>query len=296
MPEAAACDLPGWAEDDLAAALAAYRLTANEWGGPVPPLSVSDPAAWFAQSFTVAPETPAFLTGYYEPELDGAAQRGGAFQVPLLGLPPQLTPGADAPDRTAIAAGCFDANALCWVANPLDAFLAQVQGSTRVRLQDGQILRLGYAGQNGHPYRSIGKELVARGAVPPGDISVQAIRDWCAQNPDQVADLLAVNPSYVFFKLLDLPPEAGPIGTMGASVSAMRSIAVDPAHVPLGSPVWVEAPGMAPRLIIAQDTGGAIKGAGRGDLFIGSGAKAGVIAGNLRLNGTMRVLCPVGAA
>lgn len=289
---AACADLPGWASDDLAAALAAYGRTAALADLPLPPTDAGPD--WLARAFTPGPATRAFFTGYYEPELPGAATRSDAFPVPLLALPPGLPPGPSAPDRSAIVAGLFDAHALCWLADPLEAFLAQVQGSVRVRLRDGQVLRLGYAGKNGHPYRSIGQELVARGAVAAEAIDIQAIRDWAAAHPADLEGLLSVNPSYVFFRSLDLPPEAGPLGAMGASVTPLRSIAVDPAHVRLGSPVWVEAPGLPARLVIAQDIGGAIKGAGRGDLYIGSGPEAGRIAGALRTPGRLWVLHPRG--
>ena len=285
-------DLPGWDDDDLAAALGAYGRSAALTGMPLPPEGAGPD--WFRTAFWTAPATAAFLTGYYEPELPGAVTRSDAFPVPLLALPPGFTPGPGAPDRATILTGIYDRHALCWLADPLEAFLAQVQGSVRVRLADGRVLRLGYAGKNGHPYRSIGQELVARGAVGPDRIDVQAIRDWAAAHPEALDGLLAVNPSYVFFRLLDLPPEAGPLGALGVSLTPMRSIAVDPDHVPLGSPVWIEAPGMAPRLVIAQDIGGAIKGPGRGDLYIGSGVQAGRTAGAIRATGRMWVLHPRG--
>ncbi|MFB2531655.1 MltA domain-containing protein [Paracoccus sp. p3-h83] len=286
-------DLPGWADDDAGAALAAYRLTADLTDLPQPPADAG--GDWFAHAFVAGPAQPAFFTGYYEPELPGSDRCSTDFPVPLLALPPGLMPGPQAPDRAAILTGIFDHHALCWLADPLEAFLAQVQGSVRVRLPDGRLLRLCYAGRNGHPYRSIGKELVARGAVAADAIDVQAIRDWCAAHPQGVEALLGVNPSYVFFRPLDLPADAGPLGAMGRSVTPWRSIAVDPAHVPLGSPVWVQAPGFAPRLVIAQDIGGAIKGAGRGDLYIGSGDEAGRVAGGIRTPGQMVVLSPRGS-
>lgn len=285
-------ELPGWEGDDLDAALAAYRLTAEGAGLPAPP-SQAD-GQWFAQAFGAQAAQAAFFTGYYEPELIGSRQRSADFPVPLLALPPDFVPGPQAPDSTQIATGLLDAHALCWVADPLDAFLAQVQGSLRVRLVEDGCLRLGYAGKNGHPYRSIGKELVSRGEVAAEAINIQAIRDWCSRNPDAVPGLLAVNPSYVFFRLLDLPDGAGPLGAMGVSVTPMRSMAVDPVHVPLGCPVWVLPDGQPPRLVIAQDIGGAIKGPGRGDLYIGTGAAAGRTAGDLRCNGRMWVLAPRG--
>jgi membrane-bound lytic murein transglycosylase A len=170
--------------------------------------------------------------------------------------------------------------------------MAQVQGSVRVRLPQGAVLRLGFAGKNGHPYRSIGQELVRRGEVTPERICAGAIRDWCAAHPGSVTELLRHNSSFVFFHALDLSPEAGPLGAMGRPVTPLRSLAVDPLHHPLGSPVWVSAPGIA-RLMVAQDIGSAIKGPQRGDIYCGSGDAAGEMAGPMQLSGELVTLLPV---
>lgn len=262
-------DLPGWSAADQA------RLTAALGTGPFQARIVDE----------------AHFTGYFEPEFDGSRQRSATFHVPLLAAPATLSDKTPIPTRSQIAAGALDGLGLelAWLSDPLDAFLMQVQGSGRVRLAEGSSLRLGFAGRNGHPYRSIGHELVQRGEVRPEDISMQAIRDWAARHPDQLPDLLAINPSYVFFrKLDDLPEDAGPLGTAGKPLTPLASIAVDPAHIPLGSPVWVEVDDIR-ALMIAEDTGSAIIGPARADIFFGTGAAAGERAGRLNATGRMIV-------
>jgi len=157
--------------------------------------------------------------------------------------------------------------------------------------------RVGFAAKNGHPYRAIGKVLVDRGEMKLADVSAQSLKAWLRAHPDQAEDLMNENASYVFFtERTDISADAGPIGAMGASVSAGRSIAVDPAYHPLGAPIWVETDGTAGALMIAQDIGGAIKGPQRADLFLGSGAAAGELAGSYRRSGRMITLLPNAAA
>lgn len=235
---------------------------------------------------------PALLTGYYEPELEGSAVSTDSFRYPLYAPPEGWTAGRLWHDRTEIEEqDLLAGRELVWLDSPLDAFLAQVQGSVRVRLSDGRALRLGFAGKNGHPYSSIGKELIRRGALAETNASIAAIRDWAARHPDQLTGLLRTNASFVFFRALDLPADTGPLGAMGRPVTALRSIAVDPEHIPLGAPVWVEWQGKA-QLMIAQDTGSAIKGPARGDIFFGTGAEAGLQAGALKVEGRLTVLLP----
>ncbi len=284
--------LSGWAAEDHAAALAAYGRSVHalppEWPRP----DGSAPRVFFESRFTpVLADGPAFVTGYYEPEVDGSLCRDHRFRHPLHAAPPALPEGVWF-SRAEIAAGDLLAGLeLVWLDTAIEVFLAQVQGSVRVRLPDGTLRRYGFAGRNGHPYRSIGAELIRRGAVPAEDMSANAIRDWCARHPGEVAGLLNHNPSYVFFRPLDLPADAGPLGSMGLPLSPGRSVAVDPGHVPLGAPVWLEA-GATRVLAVAQDTGSAIKGAGRVDLFCGSGREAGERAGAMRLAGRCVVLLP----
>lgn len=280
--------LSGWSADDHAAAYAVWQRTANV------PDAGFDPRSFFETGFTVASHHCHF-TGYYEPELEGRRAPDARFRHPLHATPAGLCEGRVWHSRGEImAGGLLDGLELVWLDSAIEAFLAQVQGSVRVRLEDGSVLRLGFAGKNGHDYRSIGKELVRRGAISADAISADTIRDWCAANSDEVAELLTHNPSYVFFRRLDLAPDLGPIGSSAVPLTAMRSLAADPNHVPPGSPVWVEC-GSIQALFVAQDTGSAIKGAGRADLFCGSGAAAGHIASGLNTQGTMHVFRPLGA-
>lgn len=289
--------LSGWAKDDLDAALAAYRVTQDLLPEGWPRAGDDAARHFFESAFRIAlPGSEGLLTGYYEPELDGRLSPDARFRFALYGPPCDLPATALWFSRAEIEDGNLLAGReLVWLESRLEAFLAQVQGSVRVRLADGRRLRLGFAGKNGHPYASIGKELIRRGELDAENASVAAIRDWAARNPGLLPGLLRTNASFVFFRHLDLPPESGPLGTLGRPVTALRSIAVDPDHVPLGAPVWVEWQGQG-RLMIAQDTGSAIKGAGRGDIFLGSGAEAGQAAGALKAPGRMTVLLPCGAA
>ncbi|NNK16067.1 MAG: murein transglycosylase, partial [Sulfitobacter sp.] len=165
-----------------------------------------------------------------------------------------------------------------------------------IRLPDGSRIRVGYRGSNGHPYRSIGVELVRQRVYQPHQVSAEVIKNWVRRNPASGRELLFHNPSYVFFReVSQVPSDEGPLGAMNRSVTAMRSIAVDPAYVKLGAPVWIEKDGKKPlrRLMIAQDTGSAIKGAQRADVFFGTGDRAGQDAGKLRDPGRMVVLLPI---
>ncbi|WP_240791143.1 murein transglycosylase A [Roseomonas sp. AR75] len=263
------------------------------------------------------------LTGYFEPELRGGATRSARNATPLHARPPELveadlgTHAADLRgrrvagvvregrlvpflDRAAITAGALDGRGLelAWVDDPADAFFLQVQGSGRVRLADGRVLRLGYAGWNGFPYVAIGRFLVEQGVLARETVSLQSIRAWMREaGPDAAAALMARNPSYVFFRVLDLPPDQGPVGTLGVPLTPMRSVAVDRTKLPLGLPLWVA--GRDPldgaplrRLAVTQDTGGAIRGLARADLFTGWGEEAAERAGRMRDPAAMWVLVP----
>jgi membrane-bound lytic murein transglycosylase A len=238
------------------------------------------------------------LTGYYEPELRGAEYPTGPYLVPLHAPPP---PGLPMPDRAAIEAGALDGRGLelAFVDDPVDAFFLHIQGSGRVALHDGRVLRLGYAGQNGHPYRAIGRSLIDRGEVPRERMSMQAIRDWLWRaEPGAAAALLRENASYVFFQPREgLRPEEGPPGALGVPLTPGRSIAVDPAFIPYGALVYLVTRDPVDgrpihRLVHAQDTGGAIRGAARGDLFWGWGAAAATRAGLMRETAEVFVLVP----
>lgn len=199
-----------------------------------------------------------------------------------------LGAGGEAPSKPPV---------LAWVEDPVELFFLQVQGSGQIELDSGERLRLGYADQNGHPYRSLGRYLVDNAELPLAQASMQGIKAWARANPAKLADALNANPSYVFFRLLD--SAEGPFGALGVALTPGYSIAVDPRFVPLGAPVFLattmpNSPQPLERLVVAQDTGGAIRGALRGDLFWGSGESAGALAGRMRQNGRMWLLWPRG--
>ncbi len=306
-------DLQGWEADDHQAALQSFLVTCDLLRGPdwkpicalAQEAVVSEAAskAFFELLFRPVQfgTPPALFTGYFEPELNGSKTRTSRYSWPVYRRPPELKDGMQWHDRATIERGILRGLGLeiAWLDDPVDLFFMQIQGSGRIRLQDGSVVRLGYAGRNGHAYRSLGDALVERGIMRSDQVSAEAIRAYIRRNPQMAEPLLNVNPSYVFFrKLDDLPPEAGPIGAMGRSISTLRSLAIDPDFVPLGAPVWLEKDGVDPmwRLMVAQDTGGAIKGAQRADIFFGTGQEAGRKAGNIRDGGRMLVLLPIDRA
>ncbi|WGH80284.1 MltA domain-containing protein [Jannaschia ovalis] len=275
--------MTGWDADDLDAALAAFRLCSD---GPLVQAAkhASDARRFFESRFRPGAELAGHFTGYYEPEIPASLTRSDAFPVPIHAMPP----GGVSATRAEISP-FLAGQEIAWLRDEVDRFFLQVQGSGRLRLPGGATMRVGHAGKNGQPYVSIGKLSVERGVFGPG-ITADALKDWLRADPDRGHAVMNENPSYVFFEILDLPEGSGPRGTL-CPVTSLRSLAVDPTHTPLGTPVWIEVAGHA-RLCIAQDTGSAIKGAGRADLFFGSGDTAGRAAGALNHPGRFVPLVP----
>jgi membrane-bound lytic murein transglycosylase A len=272
------------------------------------------------------------VTGYYEPLLHGSRTRSDAYPAPLFAPPDDLltveladlypelhgkrvrarldgrhvVPYWTRADIEAGKAGT-QGKALVFVSDPVDAFFVQIQGSGRVELDDGSTMRIGYADQHGQPFRSVARVLIERGELDVGQASMQGIRAWGRAHPEKLPALLDENPSYVFFR--ELPPPVpgsleaiidGPIGSLGVPLLAARTIAVDTRSVPLGAPVYLDTtePVTGTRLsrvVLAQDTGGAIRGPIRADFFWGFGDEAGQQAGRLREQGAMWLLWPTGA-
>jgi peptidoglycan lytic transglycosylase A len=301
-------DLNGWAKDDHAAALSVFLETCGDihdghWSAVCKLAARSgDARSFFETHFRpvlIADDEKPLFTGYYEPELPGSRTKSDRFRYPLHRRPDEVDGSNPWLTRQEIeTTGALEGRGLeiVWLEDPVDKFFLQVQGSGRVRLLEGGNMRVGFGGKNGHPYRSVGKELVRRGIFKAHEVSAQTIRRWVRQNPGLGPELLWHNPSYVFFReITRLAPDKGPLGAMNRSVTAGRSLAVDPDFVPLGAPVWLEKDGKFPirRLMVAQDTGSAIKGPQRGDIFFGSGPEAGQIAGRIRDPGRMIVLLPV---
>jgi membrane-bound lytic murein transglycosylase A len=267
------------------------------------------------------------ITGYFEPEVAGSASREGPYQTPLLGLPSDLVTfdlGAFAPsqagvtavgrlqgnqvlpyyDRFQIENGALDPDTLAigWVADPVDAYFLQIEGSGRLDLPDGSVERVTYAGKNGRPYVPIGRVMVQQKLLAPNDVTEQSIRAWLEAHPARARAIMDANPSYVFFRTApQLSDAAGPPGALGVSLTPGRSIAVDRAFLPLGAPVWLDTTdpvSHAPlqRMTVAQDLGSAITGPLRADLFFGSGNAAAIGAGAMDAAGRLYVLLPLPAA
>ncbi len=305
--------LDGWYDDNHVEALTTFLRTCDlidqpDWR-PIcavaadVPLDDASARSFFELFFkpVVIGQPPALFTGYFEPELEGSLTRTGRFQYPLYRRPPELSDGSVFHSREAIENGAIAGRGLelAWLDDPVDLYFLQVQGSGRIRMTDGSVVRVGYAGANGHAYRSIGQEMVRRGSHSMDQVSAPEIAAWVRNNPTEGRDLLYTNPSYVFFrKISTLSAEDGPIGAMGRSISTLRSIAIDPKFTPLGAPVWIEKDGSRPirSLMIAQDTGGAIKGMQRADIFFGTGADAGDTAGRIKDAGRMVLLLPIDRA
>lgn len=266
------------------------------------------------------------FTGYYEPELNGQLTRGGDFQTPLYLKPDDMVTidlgefrddlkgtklvGRVSGDRVkpyfnraeiedgALADRDLE---LVWVDDAVDAFFLQIQGSGRVVLPDESVLRVGYAATNGHPYFAIGRELIARNILTRETVSLQSIRKWLHDHPDEADAVMNTNASYVFFQPLKVDPndpDAGPLGSQGVPLEPGRSLAVDRRFHAMGVPVWLEtrdpmnADRKFRRLMVAQDTGGAIRGPVRGDIFFGPGEEAALYAGHMNRLGRKYILLP----
>ena len=318
--------VPGWAEDNQAEALVPFRTSCaalNSKPQPsapkLPPDARLDKAcaaalalppnvdratarAFFERWFTPAlVDTHGRFTGYYEPEMHGSLTPTKKFRAPLLAFPKGSIPDPF-PDRAAIEAGAFAGQGLelVWL-DPIDAFFVHIQGSSRVRLPDGKAIRVNFAGRNGYPFTPLGRVLVERGVMTREQASMQSIRAWLAANPKQAPDLMRANRSYIFFRRDEgRADHEGPIGGQGVPVTGGRSLAVDDTIWPYGLPVFMDVPlpdangRVKPvrRLMIAQDTGAAIRGIARADIFIGTGHAAGQIAGRIRNDGRFIVLVP----
>ena len=237
-------------------------------------------------------------TAYFEPVYAGRLVRGGAFQWPLYAAPDPMTtlPRELLTPISGRAHPVLAGKALAWLDNPIDPFLAQVQGSLRVRLEDGTVKRLGFAGKNGLPYVSIANTLIRQGVFTSNQASMERIQAWAtSKDAPTVQAVLNSNPSFVFFRWLDIATELGPVGAYAVPLTPMRSVAVDPAYTPLGVPVWLEtttANGALAQLMLAQDVGSAIKGAARVDIFTGTGDAAGRLASAQKYPSKVWVLWP----
>jgi membrane-bound lytic murein transglycosylase A len=348
-------DIAGWAGDDHVAAFAAFRATcaalvagtpATRPGLPPgadllaackgaldlgPTVERKTARDFFETRFqpwlVTVPGGEGFLTGYYEPEVEGARERSDAFPVPVLGRPDDLVtfrPGetpsdlaqdlsgalrradgrlAPYPDRAAIEDGALAGRGLerLWLRDRIELFFAQVQGSARVRLPDGEVIRLAYAGRNGQPYTSIGKVVVREEHMLLDTMTLGGLKGWLRDHPEDARRIMRLNASYVFFEPAPLGDAAeGPVGAAAVALTPLRSVAVDRTLWPYGLPIWIAADlptgdgaiERVARLFVAQDTGSAILGPARADIFFGSGPQAGERAGLIRHPGQFTVLLP----
>jgi len=321
-------------EMDAEQALAAFRLSCRSVTKRTDKSGLTNPADWFgvcSQAAYVQPgaaaaffqgafdwvrvgDGKAFATGYFEPEIPASPVQAPGYSVPVYVAPPDLTRCTLPTGQT--GRGRIDENGQCvlyfsraeiengalankglelaWAADPVDLFFLQIQGSGRLRYPDGTIVRIGYAEQNGRDYVAVGRLLRERGILPPGGANMESIVAWMRANPDQARSLMQEDLSYIFFKVLSGP---GPLGALGIPVTPQASVASDPNFIPLGAPVFLsldrpEASG----IWVAQDTGGAIKGANRVDTFWGAGDAARRIAGGMSAKGSALVLIPKGSA
>jgi membrane-bound lytic murein transglycosylase A len=331
--------LPGWSAAALAPSLRAFLAgcvrpvifaRACELARAVPAGDEAAARQFFESAFQpfglVSSEgtDTGLITGYYEPAIEGSRARSALNRYPIFGVPEDLIVvdlASVNPDvrnlrlrgrmdgrkllpyysRAEIESkgASFPAPIIAWTAEPIELFFLQIQGSGQVRLDNGERIRIGYADQNGHPFRSLGRQLIERGEMTLEQASMQGIKAWAAANPGKMQDALNQNPSYVFFRELQLAPSDGPVGALGVPLSPEHSVAVDRRFVPLGTPVYLAttfplSEERLERLMAAQDTGGAIRGVVRADFYWGTGPEAGARAGRMRQQGRMWLLWPRG--
>ncbi len=322
--------LPGWQTDDTQAALAAFVRGcqalllmpidqglggtgyAQEAGGEagmwqntcltaraVTPGDEDAAKAFFTTNFAAYQvDEGAQITGYFEPEFPGSKNAAPGYPVPIYAKP--ADPYLATLPRQSIDEGALTRKApvTAYLTSPVDAYMLQIQGSGRILLPDGRVLRVGFDGQNGRPYTPIGRLLVARGDLAANNVSFQTISTWLTANPAAATSLMEQNQRYVFLRPLgSLPDELGAPGTLGVPLTAGRSLAVDDTQIPLGSPVFVATTDPVTgqplnRLAIAQDTGGGIHGAAAADLFFGAGPDAEATAGRMMQPGQLYLLLP----
>lgn len=321
-------DLPGWYDDDLTAAWPAWKRSCEglmkrnpsgvDWrpacraAERVNATSNQSIRDYFESHMKVmeirhqtgssAGSAHGLVTGYYEPYLNGSRQKGGAYQTPLHRYPDawKKRKPSELPTRAELfSSGQLNGQEIVWVDDAVAAAFMQVQGSGRIRMTDGKIIRLGFAGTNDQPFKSFAQWLLDRGEITRATATMQGIQAWAKKNPNRVQEMLNANPRYVFFREMPASPDAniGPIGALGVPLTSERSIAIDTKALPLGAPVYIattypltQKP--LQRLMMAQDTGTAIVGAVRADFYWGTGDQAGEYAGRMKQQGRMWVFMP----
>lgn len=310
----------------FAGSAAAWQGVCSDLSDAVP-MTDDEARAFFEEHFTPyeawgGGRREGLFTGYYEPTLRGSRRKKKPYLTPIYGRPDDLVSVSlgdfrpalkgetvmgrlDKKDkklvpyykRADIESGALkkQRREIVWVDSAVDAFFLHIQGSGRINMTDGSVLRVGYAAENGQPYLAVGKALLERGALEKDNVSMQSIRDWLAQNPDEAAEVMNLNASFIFFR--KLTDKRGPLGAEGVPLLPRRSLAVDRRKIPYGVPIWIDAEdpdgeARLQRLMVAQDTGGAITGAVRGDFFWGAGEEAARKAGLMKSKGRAWLLLP----
>ena len=315
--------LPGWQEDDLSQAWPAWlkscdalrkRNSELNWRqvcSQAASVSVRDAQAirrYFESNFqpfeirNSAGSETGLVTGYYEPVMNGSQTRTSLYSVPLYAYPNawrQKGPNPGPSRAELMSSGILKGSEIAWVQDPVAAAFMQIQGSGKIRLQDGRVMRLGYAGTNEQPFKSFAQWLLDKKEINRSEATMQGISKWAKRNPDRVNDMLNANPRFVFFKELpgNVSSDLGPTGALNVPLTTERSIAIDLQAMPLGAPVFLAttrplSDQPLQKLVMAQDTGKAIVGGVRADYYWGSGDAAGELAGRMKQNGKMWVLLP----
>ena len=315
--------LPGWQQDDLSQAWPAWlkscdalrkRSSEVNWrqvctqAGNVVSRDTQAIRQYFENNFqayeirTSSGSDTGLITGYYEPVMNGSQTRTSTYNVPLYAYPNAWRKAKPNPGPTRaelISSGVLNGSEIAWVQDPVEAASMQIQGSGKIRLEDGRILRLGFAGTNDQPFKSSAQWLLDRKEITRSEATMQGISQWAKRNPSKVNEMLNANPRFVFFKELpgNVAADLGPIGALGIPLTGERSIAVDLQAMPLGAPVFLATTKPLSnqplqKLVMAQDTGKAIVGGVRADYYWGSGDSAGEMAGRMKQNGKMWLLLP----
>lgn len=315
--------LPGWQDDDLTAVWPAWlkscdalrrRTSEINWRQACTQAnSVSSRDAQairryfenYFQAYEVRNSSGSevgLITGYYEPVMNGSLTRTSIYNIPLYAYPnvwKKNKPNPGPARAELMSSGMLKGSEIAWVQDPVAAAFMQIQGSGKIRLDDGRVVRLGYAGTNEQPFKSFAQWLLDRKEITRSEATMQGISQWAKRNPDRVNEMLNANPRFVFFKELpgNVDPDLGPIGALGVPLTAERSIAIDLQALPLGAPVFLAttrplSSQTLQKLVVAQDTGKAIVGGVRADYYWGSGESAGELAGRMKQNGKMWLLLP----
>ena len=293
-------ELDGWFEENHSEALEVFFKSSLRQHEELSTLYFNrDARYFFEENFIptlVGSPKETLFTGYFESEVSGSLEKDEEYKFPIYKRPLNIEKTKKWFSRREIEEKNLLANQgleIAYLKSKIDLFFLHIQGSGRVLLKDGSIIRVGFEGKNGHKYVSIGKILISRGVFETNTITQKKVKEWIFNNPEQGDELLLENPSYIFFKIIsDLVDSDGPMGTMKVPLTPLRSLAVDPTFIPLGTPLWIEKNGDIPlrRLMFAHDTGSAIKGLKRADIFYGTGKKSEELAGNVVDFGRMIIL------